>query len=233
MPGSGGSAGYDDNGNETIRIWEKTSPTPEYPGSVKLSGSWKREVPTVYEWRHYNGFHQLIRVNQDDKEIICQYRGDGLRHSSEVQELAKSQSKTKIHYWDGADIVAEQTDGGSVKRYLRGINLLAGEADGMVYYYIHNEHGDVAQLWGQSGTYKASYEYDAFGNERNPEKEDENPFRYCGEYFDLSSGTYYLRARYYNPNNARFLTEDTHWNTGNMIYGDNPQKIDEKKTRWD
>jgi len=229
LPGSGGSAGYDDNGNETIRIWEKTSPTPEYPGSVKLSGSWKREVPTVYEWRHYNGFHQLIRVNQDDKEIICQYRGDGLRHSSEVQELAKSQSKTKIHYWDGADIVAEQTDGGSVKRYLQGINLLAGEADGMVYYYILNEHGDVAQLWGQSGTCKASYEYDAFGNERNPEKEDENPFRYCGEYFDLSSGTYYLRARYYNPNNARFLTEDTHWNTGNMIYGDNPQKIDERK----
>ena len=99
----------------------------------------------------------------------------------------------------------------------------------MVYYYIHNEHGDVAQLWGQSGTCKASYEYDAFGNERNPEKGDENPFRYCGEYFDLSSGTYYLRARYYNPNNARFLTEDTHWNTGNMIYGDNPQKIDERK----
>ena len=209
MPGSGGSAGYDDNGNETIRIWEKTSPTPEYPGSVKLSGSWKREVPTVYEWRHYNGFHQLIRVNQDDKEIICQYRGDGLRHSSEVQELAKSQSKTKIHYWDGADIVAEQTDGGSVKRYLRGINLLAGEADGMVYYYIHNEHGDVAQLWGQSGTCKASYEYDAFGNERKPEKGDENPFRYCGEYLDLETDTYYLRARSYRAGTGRFTSEDS------------------------
>jgi len=57
-----------------------------------------------------------------------------------------------------------------VKRYLRGINLLAGEAEGMVYYYVLNEHGDVARLWGQSGMCKASYEYDAFGNERNPEK---------------------------------------------------------------
>ena len=199
---------YDDNGNETFRIWEKTSPAPEYPGSVKLSGSWKREVPNVYEWRHYNGFHQLIRVNQDDKEITCQYRGDGLRHSSEVRELTESQRKTKVCYWDGADTVAEQTDGGSVKSYLRGINLVAGETDGMVYYYILNEHGDVAQLWGQSGTRKALYEYDAFGNERNPEKGDENPFRYCGEYYDLSSGTYYLRNRYYNPINGRFLTED-------------------------
>jgi len=137
---------YDDTGNEIFRIWEKTSPTPEYPGSAKISGSWQREVPTVYEWRHYNGFHQLIKVNQDDKEITYQYRGDGLRHSSEVQELTKGQSKTKVCYWDGTDIVAEQADGGSVKSYFRGINLLAGEADGMVYYYILNEHGDVAQL---------------------------------------------------------------------------------------
>ena len=174
----------------------------------KLSGSWKREVPTVYEWRHYNGFHQLIRVNQDDKEIICQYRGDGLRHSSEVRELTESQSKTKVCYWDGADIVAEQTDGGSVKRYLRGINLLAGEAEGMVYYYILNERGDVTQLWGQSGTCKALYEYDAFGNERNPEKGDENPFRYCGEYLDLETSTYYLRARSYRPATGRFTQED-------------------------
>jgi len=103
----------------------------------------------------------------------------------------------------------EQTDGGSVKRYLRGINLLAGEADGMVYYYIQNEHGDVSQLWGQSGTCKSSYEYDAFGNERKPEKGDENPFRYCGEYLDLETNTYYLRARSYRSETGRFLTEDS------------------------
>jgi len=52
------------------------------------------------------------------------------------------------------------------------------------------------------------YEYDAFGNERNPEKGDENPFRYCGEYLDLETNTYYLRARSYNPVIGRFLSED-------------------------
>jgi len=142
-----------------------------------------------------------------------------------VRELTESQSKTKVCYWDGADIVAEQTDGGSVKSYLRGINLLAGETDGMVYYYILNEHGDISQLWEQSGTCKVSYEYDAFGNERKPEKEDENPFRYCGEYYDSSSGTYYLRARYYDPATSRMLSPDPHWNPGNMIYGDDPLQL--------
>ena len=200
---------YDDNGNETFRIWEKTSPTPDYPGNVKLSGYYHMETPTVYEWRHYNGFNQLSRINQDEKEILYQYRGDGLRHSTQVRKLTESQGKTNLYCWDGNDIVAEQTDGEQIKTYIRGINLIAGEFDRVVYYYILNEHGDVTQLWSQSGTCKASYEYDAFGVERNPDKEDENPFRYCGEYLDLETNSYYLRARFYRAVTGRFTSEDT------------------------
>ena len=55
-----------------------------------------------------------------------------------------------------------------------------------------------------------AYGYDADG--------DTNPFRYCGEYLDAETDTYYLRARNYNPSTGRFLAEDTHWNPGNMIY---------------
>ncbi|MDR7811501.1 RHS repeat domain-containing protein [Lacrimispora sp.] len=200
---------YDDNGNETFRIWEKTSPTPDYPGNVKLSGYYQMETPTVYEWRHYDGFNQLSRINKDDKEITYQYRGDGLRHSSQVRKLTESQGKTNIYCWDETDIVAEQTDGEQIKTYLRGINLIAGEIDRVVYYYIFNEHGDVIQLWSQSGTCKASYEYDAYGIERNPDKEDGNPFRYCGEYLDLETNAYYLRARYYRAVTGRFTSEDS------------------------
>ena len=76
-----------------------------------------------------------------------------------------------------------------------------------------------------------SYTYDAFGKERNPDEADENPFRYCGEYWDVETGTYYLRARYYDPAIGRFTQADTHWNTSNMIYGDNPQKINEREDR--
>jgi RHS repeat-associated protein len=200
---------YDDNGNETFRIWEKTAPTPDYPGNVKLSGYYQKEIPTVYEWRYYDGFNQLSRINQDNKEIIYQYRGDGLRHSAQVRKLTESQGKTNFYCWDGSDIVADQTDGEKIKTYLRGINLIAREIDRVVYYYILNEHGDVTQLWSQSGTCKASYEYDAFGIERNLDKEDENPFRYCGEYLDLETNAYYLRARYYRAATGRFLTEDS------------------------
>ena len=54
---------------------------------------------------------------------------------------------------------------------------------------------------------------------------DDSPFRYAGEYYDKETGTYYLRARYYDPVIGRFLREDPHWDTGNMIYGDDPLKL--------
>ena len=48
---------------------------------------------------------------------------------------------------------------------------------------------------------------------------------------DAETGTYYLRARYYDPTTGRFTQEDTHWDTANMIYGDNPQKINEREDK--
>ena len=48
----------------------------------------------------------------------------------------------------------------------------------------------------------------AFGSELNKVDNDTNPFRYCGEYFDKETDSIYLRARYYNPSNGRFINED-------------------------
>jgi len=44
--------------------------------------------------------------------------------------------------------------------------------------------------------------------EIEPDEGDNNPWRYCGEYFDRETGDIYLRARYYNPKTGRFKTED-------------------------
>jgi len=66
-----------------------------------------------------------------------------------------------------------------------------------------------------------TYEYDAFGNEKVSDINDTNPFRYCGEYFDKETETYYLRARYYDPGIGRFTTEDSYWRDHDGIYGEN------------
>ena len=61
-----------------------------------------------------------------------------------------------------------------------------------------------------SGNVIKNYDYDAFGNEKNPDPNDTNVFRYSGEYFDKETGTIYLRARYYDPTIGRFITEDSY-----------------------
>ena len=52
-----------------------------------------------------------------------------------------------------------------------------------------------------------AYTYDAFGNQLTSTNAD-NPFRYCGEYYDTETGFIYLRNRYYNPSTGRFISED-------------------------
>ena len=54
-----------------------------------------------------------------------------------------------------------------------------------------------------------TYDYDAFGNDRNELTADANPFRYCGEYFDTATETYFLRARWYDPATGRFTQQDS------------------------
>ena len=132
---------------------------------------------------------------------------------------------TTTHYLlDGGNVIGE-VEGDAATTYLRGVNLISSNGT----YYLYNAHGDVVQLTNTNGELTRNYNYDAFGNERDPDEDDINPFRYCGEYYDTETGLYYLRARYYDPLIGRFTQEDTHWNTANMIYGDNPQKINERE----
>ena len=43
--------------------------------------------------------------------------------------------------------------------------------------------------------------------------------RTVGYYYDADTENYYLKNRYYDSSDARFLTVDPYWNAYNMIYG--------------
>ncbi len=48
-------------------------------------------------------------------------------------------------------------------------------------------------------------------------------------YAAQETGTYYLRARYYDPSTGRFTQEDPHWGSANSIYGDTPMAAFQSK----
>ncbi len=150
----------------------------------------------------YDGFNRMIQAENGNGIHSYNYRPDGLRLSKTINGI------TTTHIWDGQSIALE-LDGSSnvVDSYIRGIGLIESDQNG---WYLYNGHGDVVQLTNNTGAVTKEYEYDAFGNEKNIDVSDNNPYRYCGEYFDKETGTIYLRARYYDPVMGRFINEDTY-----------------------
>ena len=163
----------------------------------------QKSNPNGAELYDYNGFNQLTVLKQGGTATTYAYNASGIR-------TAKRTANGGTYFLlDGGDVVAECADGMLTAIYARGINLISRITAESIEYYLHNAHGDVVALTNDSGTLKKSYDYDAFGNEENPSTSDTNPFRYCGEYFDKETGTYYLRARYYNPAIGRFTQQDS------------------------
>ena len=60
----------------------------------------------------------------------------------------------------------------------------------------------------QAGLVVDSYDYDSYGNIEASFEGIANPFTYTGRELDAESGLYYYRARYYDSETGRFLSED-------------------------
>ncbi|MCL2281580.1 MAG: hypothetical protein FWC25_02845 [Dehalococcoidia bacterium] len=218
------STSYTYDLNNRLLTETKNSATTTYiydNNDNQLSQSTSLQINTFA----YNGLNQLISANMGGALATYTYNSAGLRTSKTVGGV------TTKHVWDGSNVSAELNSSNVVTaKYLRGVSLLAFDTSSARTYYLFDAHGDVVQLTNSSGVITKIYSYDTFGNETGTTQNggmgstDTNPFRYCGEYFDVETGNYYLRARFYSPLVGRFLSEDTHWNPSNMIYGDNPVK---------
>ena len=156
---------------------------------------------------HYNALNQLTETLTKNYKVSFTYDAEGLRTGKTVN------GEKTIYVWDGDQMVMELSKGGAVqKRYIRGNDLVYADKGENTEktYYVTDMHGNVVQLLDESGNVTKTYEYDSFGNEVKPEKKDENPYRYCGEYYDKETEEVYLRARYYEPSVGRFITRDTY-----------------------
>jgi RHS repeat-associated protein len=119
---------------------------------------------------------------------------------------------TTNYLYDGTDVIEEiSNSGGVLARYtqsdatdqpmamFRGTDMSYPHADGL---------GTITSLTNTSATTVATYAYDSFGNLSSSTGSLVNPFRYTGRDFDAETGLHYYRARYYDPQIGRFVSED-------------------------
>ena len=86
-------------------------------------------------------------------------------------------------------------------------------------YYLYNKdiQGSTSSLVKEDGSADATYQYTDFGETTiQGDDQADNEVCYTGGIYDQSTGLYYLNARYYNPEDGRFLTEDTYRGENNQ-----------------
>jgi RHS repeat-associated protein len=122
-------------------------------------------------------------------------------------------SVTQYRYNHNREVIAEvNASNATTANYVRGDRLLVKKdvATSKDYYYLYNGDGDVVQLVDTSGNIVNSYGYDEWGNVKQRIEGTSNELLNAGEIYDKEAGLYYLKARYYNPNDGRFINEDTY-----------------------
>jgi len=123
-----------------------------------------------------------------------------------------SSSGTSVYAYDGSNLVEEtNASGGIVARYSQTQYVdepLAMLRGGATSFYHADGLGSVTSLSNATGSLAQTYTFDSFGKQTASGGSLTNPFQYTAREFDPETSLYYYRARYYDPNVGRFLSED-------------------------
>ena len=127
-------------------------------------------------------------------------------NGNQVKESDSITKRTVVNEYDGDTRVLQNLLG------LGGDVIVAGQKtkDSQTYYWYNKDiQGSTTSLLDESGSGEVSYCYSDFGD-TTIYGDSKNEICYTGGIYDESTGLYYLNARYYDPENGRFLTPDTY-----------------------
>ncbi len=157
---------------------------------------------TSYSWDAEN---RLTRVDFPDGSFAT-YRYDPLGRRI---ESAGSVGAATRYIYDGEDVLAEYDGAGAVAvRYTHGPGLdepIVREEAGIGSFYHADALGSIVLLTDAAGGEVQSYLYDSFGRLLEESGGVQSPYRFTGRE-TAADGSYYFRARYYDPALGRYLS---------------------------
>lgn len=97
------------------------------------------------------------------------------------------------------------------------------DANNNTSYYVYDFRGSTVAMIDNSANITHKYQYDEFGKVLQSQEADLNRFRYVGKYGVMyeDDALTFIRARYYDPEIGRFLSEDPIWNSNLYPYAAN------------
>ena len=186
---------YDENGNNIKEVDSIKNITKEmtYDVDNRLDTYTQTENnKTTTQSNLYNGDGQRIQKTEGDNSINYYYQNGNVLYTTDKDEKKTSHNFVGL---EGNTI--------STMRYdLTGLE-----------YYVYNKDikGSTTNIIDNNKNAKISYKYSDFGETEEFGGIDfYNEIAYTGGIYDQSTSLYYLNARYYNPEDARFITQDTY-----------------------
>ena len=153
----------------------------------------------------FDALHRLTSV--DGGTYTYSYDGKGNR-----LEAVRNNVVTRYVYDAAGNLLAEaDADNNITRYYIYGAGLLAmATPEGKLYCYHFDATGNTVAMTEANQIMVNRYAYTPFGMVAAKDETVPQPFTYVGQYGVISdpSGFYYMRARYYNPETGRFISED-------------------------
>ena len=144
----------------------------------------------------YDSANRLVSVSGQSSVTSYQYNGLGGR---------LTQNGTQYVLDLNAGLTQVLNDGEN--SYVYGLGRIS-QTNTTTEYFLGDALGSVRQLSMTNGEISLAQSYDPYGNVTYTAGTSSTPYGFTGETTD-ANGLVYLRARYYNPADARFMSRDT------------------------
>jgi RHS repeat-associated protein len=173
----------------------------------------------------YDVKNNLTAVSGD---FSASYTYDGLGNRRTATRYDVTRKYVLDLLGDMSNVLMEtDASGNAVCYYIYGATGLVSriDANNNTRYYVYDYRGSTVAMTDAttSANITHKYQYDDFGKLLQSEEADTNPFCYVGGYGVMheDDALTFMRARYYDPEVGRFLSEDPIWNTNLYPYTEN------------
>ena len=161
-----------------------------------------------YTYTTFDYEHRLVSSSDVITTVQYVYDGKGNR-----LQATRSSIVTRYIYDAAGNLIAEADGSNNITRYyIYGAGLLAMvDSSDAVYTYHFNANGNTIAITDASQTMVNKYAYTPFGRLANEvETSFSQPFKFVGQHGVMTepNGFYYMKARYYDPEVGRFISED-------------------------
>jgi len=160
---------------------------------------------TTYNWDFEN---RLISVVLPGSGGTVTFKYDPFGRRMQKSSVSEATS----YLYDGVNSLAElDLTGNLVARYVQSAGIdepLAELRSGTAAYYEQDALGSVISLTNSTSVLANTYGYDSFGNTTASTGIFSNPLQYTGRETDSEASLRYYRARYFDSQVGRFISED-------------------------